>query len=669
MSTTITTTITTTFNNDPSFHVGGHYVSSKPHGTESCDIEHGHRHGGHGRDALSDAIDDLPLPGWIKERAKHSLGLGDCGQHLPSDSGAAKTINAFQKEHDIGLMSVGQMKQMAETGYFTDKNGKTIQVPEEVQLAAQKMMANNAELFKKMESATDGKHDGQLGKGDYNEAIKDGTISRNGDGGHTHRPRGISREDFLSAIMGGHISTNRPSDYGAAKTINDFQKEHDIGLLSVGQLKQMAETGYFTDKNGKSIQVPEEVQDAARAMMANNGELFKKMESATDGKHDGQLGMGDFDEALEDGTISRGSSRGSHQVEITLELDEELDDLDGQSNLPSRSGAAKTIHDFQKDNDIGLLGIDQIKQMAETGYFTDKDGKTKQVPEEVQLAAQKMLENNGELFKSLESASNGKHDGLLGQGDYDEALKDGTISKNTGGNGSHRVDITLELDDDLDEGADLPSRSGAAKTIRDFQKDNDISLLGIDQIKQMAETGYFTDKDGKTKQVPEEVQLAAQKMLENNGELFKSLESATTGKHDGLLSQGDYDEALKDGTISKNTGSNGPHRVDLPLELDDEVELPSRSAAAKTVRDFQKDNDISLLGIDQIKQMAETGYFTDKDGKTKQVPEEVQLAAQKMLENNGELFKSLESATTGKHDGLLSQGDYDEAIDDGRISA
>ncbi|WP_256082235.1 hypothetical protein, partial [Massilia sp. YIM B04103] len=109
------------------------------------------------------------------------------------------------------------------------------------------------------------------------------------------------------------------------------------------------------------------------------------------------------------------------------------------------------------------------------------------VPEEVQLAAQKMLENNGELFKSLESATNGKHDGLLGQGDYDEALKDGTISKNTGGNGSHRVDITLELDDDLDQGADLPSRSGAAKTIHDFQKANDIGLLGIDQIKQMAE--------------------------------------------------------------------------------------------------------------------------------------------------------------------------------------
>ena len=65
----------------------------------------------------------------------------------------------------------------------------------------------------------------------------------------------------------------------------------------------------------------------------------------------------------------------------------------------------------------------------------------------------------------------------------------------------------------------------------------------------MAQTGYCKDKDGNTVQVPEEVQLAAQKMLENNSALFKTLEASVTGKHDGQLSTADYDAAVKDGSI------------------------------------------------------------------------------------------------------------------------
>jgi hypothetical protein len=65
----------------------------------------------------------------------------------------------------------------------------------------------------------------------------------------------------------------------------------------------------------------------------------------------------------------------------------------------------------------------------------------------------------------------------------------------------------------------------------------------------MAATGYFTGKDGKTIQVPEEVQQAAQRMLANGSELFKELESATNGEHDGRLSMGDYRNAGEDRTF------------------------------------------------------------------------------------------------------------------------
>ena len=342
-------------------------------------------------------------------------------------------------------------------------------------------------------------------------------------------------------MMGLGDESTLPSEAGAAKTINNFQNEQDIGLLSVDNLKMMAETGYCKDKDGNTVQVPEEVQGAAQRMMENNGELFKKLESATDGKHDGKLGQGDFDAALKDGTV--GKDDGNETVPSGGPGNTQWG---GQAdNLPSSASAAKTVNDFQKDKDIGLLSIDDVRSMAETGYCKDKDGKMIQVPEEVQLAAQKMLENNGELFKKLESATDGKHDGKLGQGDYDKAIEDGTIARNTANTGTGGTSAP-----DAPPGGDgLPSSASAAKTVNDFQKDKDIGLLSIDDVRSMAQTGYCKDKDGNTVQVPEEVQLAAQKMLENNGELFKKLEAATDGKHDGKLGQGDYGNAVEDGTI------------------------------------------------------------------------------------------------------------------------
>ncbi|WP_034304030.1 hypothetical protein, partial [Herbaspirillum sp. RV1423] len=44
------------------------------------------------------------------------------GSTLPSESGAAKTINQFQNDHDIQLISAQQMQQMAQSGYYTDKD-------------------------------------------------------------------------------------------------------------------------------------------------------------------------------------------------------------------------------------------------------------------------------------------------------------------------------------------------------------------------------------------------------------------------------------------------------------------------------------------------------------------------------------------------------------------
>lgn len=92
---------------------------------------------------------------------------------------------------------------------------------------------------------------------------------------------------------------NRQCDAEAAKTINDFQKcELNGARITTAQMEQMAKTGKITKNDGTTVSVPIDVQQSAQRFMADGGRLFKTMESATDGRHDGQLGAGDYRQAL-----------------------------------------------------------------------------------------------------------------------------------------------------------------------------------------------------------------------------------------------------------------------------------------------------------------------------------------------------------------------------------
>jgi hypothetical protein len=112
-------------------------------------------------------IDSLPIPGWLKNSLMPNL----------SEGAAAKTMNQFQGSALGGeRITKDQMKQMAQTGTITKKDGTTMPVPRDVQAAAKRFMADDAKLFKTMESSTDGKNDGELGFGDYQQALNKGRI-------------------------------------------------------------------------------------------------------------------------------------------------------------------------------------------------------------------------------------------------------------------------------------------------------------------------------------------------------------------------------------------------------------------------------------------------------------------------------------------------------------
>jgi hypothetical protein len=268
-------------------------------------------------------IDTLPLPRGLKEFFKRLLGL-DGGNELPSESEAAKTMNDFQKKQGAGLVSIEQMKQMADTGYFTDKNGKSTMVKPEVQNSAKKFMDNNAALFKKMESATDGRFDGKLGMGDYTKALQSGKIAGAGTQvttqplqaqGDGQQQSGLDATSFLKQLLEGTIDTCEEDEYRPAKAMNDFQKKNGIGLVSVDQMKNMADTGYLTKKDGTSMLVSPEIQQAAKEFTKNNCALFKKLESAANGKHDGRLSIVDFGKALQDGKIAGADAHGAFSTD------------------------------------------------------------------------------------------------------------------------------------------------------------------------------------------------------------------------------------------------------------------------------------------------------------------------------------------------------------------
>jgi hypothetical protein len=549
-------------------------------------------------------------------------------QALPSETGAAKTVNEFQHCHlGGGRISVAQMDEMARTGYLTKNDGTIVKVSPEMQDAARRFMANDAELFKKMESATDGKFDGQLGTGDFYEALKSGRLS----GGGSRLVAACMRDDIL------------PSEADAAGTIHHFQKHHLGGAqLSVGQMEQMARTGYLTRADGCTVPVPPEVQNAARRFMADGAELFKKMESATDGIRDGRLGMGDYHKALDRGLIDN-DDLGCDIVCRRSEFAQ-----------PTEASAAKSIHDFQMDRLGGeRLSASQVDEMARTGYLQRADGSTVRVPDDIQAAAQRFMTNGGELFRKMESATDGNLDGQLGVGDYDEAIAKGRIFRSA----DKREIVAVR------EAQVLPSESDAARTIHNFQNEAlGGDRISIGQMDQIARTGYCTKADGTTFQVTPQEQAAAQRFMANDAALFKKMESATDGNFDGKLGAGDYQEARTKGIIAGNPGD-----CDIVMPCD-QYELPSASGAARKIHDFQQ----NALGGDRISaaqmdQMARTGYCTKSDGSTIAVPPDIQDAAKRFMAHDAALFRKMESATDGRHDGQLGLGDYDRAIAHGVV--
>ncbi|WP_044528606.1 hypothetical protein, partial [Herbaspirillum sp. B65] len=210
---TTTTTTTTTYNIDQENFLPG----ALPDGQfdpESSDILLKEGDG-----STSNLVNNLPISDNLKGAILSLMGLG--GGRMPSSLSAANTIRNFQQENNTGLLSAKQMSDIADTGYYQDKNGNLKPVSTDVQAAAQALMANGGALFKQLEAANTGKQDGLLGPKDFPAAMRRGILSGDSGADRTVPGNGLAGDYLLQAVMQGLLS-NGQSGYEAGKTIDSF---------------------------------------------------------------------------------------------------------------------------------------------------------------------------------------------------------------------------------------------------------------------------------------------------------------------------------------------------------------------------------------------------------------------------------------------------------------
>jgi len=457
-------------------HCGG----QRPPWQDNCDI--GYQGGGQpgGNQGWDSVLNNMNVPEAIKDLIRLTMKSSPQTEMLPSEASAVGTIQRFQKDNNIGLLSYDQMKEMATKGTL---DGKPIpgSNPEAVRDAAKTYMANGGSLFDRMEQARTGERDGKLGSTDpdYYDRSKlsqKPTLASVGPG------------CFMDSCANNRISPTRPEEFFAVKTVEKFQQDYGIGPLSYLQMKEIAHRGTLNGRELPGSQDErEDLRDAARIYTANRGELFGKVAGC-----DGRLCVGDPRQSLNGVIWTPPGQSGSAK---------------------SDTQAVETIEQYQRTNGIGLISFDQMTEMATKGTL---DGK--RVPADVQQAAQAYVADGGRLFDKIETAVNGKNDNLLSADDAAKAREKGRIGM---------------------------SADTAIGTMEAFQK---LPLIGgnisREQMKEIAEKGTF-----KGVEVPPDVKLAARVFMDNDGAIFDVLESAKTGERDGTLGVGDYGAARDKGWL------------------------------------------------------------------------------------------------------------------------
>lgn len=179
-----------------------------------------------------------------------------------SELRASKVIEDFTRANGNPVLSRQQLESIADKGELMLPGGRLIQASPELKDAAKTALANDASLYKRLETARVSGEDNKLGVKDFGAGW-----------------RAVVRDSL--------------------ETFKTFQK-NVLGseILSKDQVKDTAENGHVRTSKGE-FTVPDDVRRAAMNMMENDGWLFEQAEASSHGPgDDGILSVADLEDKI-----------------------------------------------------------------------------------------------------------------------------------------------------------------------------------------------------------------------------------------------------------------------------------------------------------------------------------------------------------------------------------
>jgi hypothetical protein len=273
--------------------------------------------------------------------------------------------------------------------------------------------------------------------------------------------------------------------------------------------------------------------------------------------------------------------------------------------------SASIMKNFMNANSGGGLTRSQMQSIADTGEFNGEP-----VSGSVRKAAQKMMDNGGELFDKLDSSNKPwEKDGFVANSDIDVAQQNNTLKGSP----------IQQLADALKQLFTPPmTEQNAADTIKQYMQNNGDGLTK-DQVAELAQ-GYIVKNGQPTRVDDKNVQQAAQKLMANGGALFDKLESANKPwEKDGFLAIVDVNVATQNDELSKGGLSDLLSKIfSRPM---------SDRKAANILGNFAQTQSNGGLNEAQLNQLAQ-GFFV-KNGEPMRVDKDVKDAASKLLSDEG----------------------------------
>jgi hypothetical protein len=126
----------------------------------------------------------------------------------------------------------------------------------------------------------DGRDDGDSLEGWGVSANAQTRRQQRGNARTAHSQLGFRFDDFRRTVKAGILARSRPAEYHAVKAIYNFQRQHNIRVITLSEMTEIGSDGYYKGKK-----VERNVQMAAQRLVESDEDLFQTIQ-VTSGAYD-----------------------------------------------------------------------------------------------------------------------------------------------------------------------------------------------------------------------------------------------------------------------------------------------------------------------------------------------------------------------------------------------